>query len=46
MEAIVMNQPSRTSWGKIVAVWIAFAAPFALGIYLTLRDALPLLAKK
>jgi hypothetical protein len=41
-----MNQPNKTSWWKIVAAWLVFSAPFALGIYLTLRDAIPLLAKK
>ncbi len=41
-----MNQPAKTSFWKIVAVWLVFCAPFALGIYLTLRDAIPLLARK
>lgn len=41
-----MHQTSRAAWWKIVAVWLAFSAPFALGIYLTLRDAIPLLAQR
>ena len=41
-----MHQSSKTTWWKIGAAWLLFGAPFALGIYLTLRDALPLFAKR
>jgi hypothetical protein len=37
------HQDDKASKWKVTVLWLAFAAPFALGIYLTLRDAIPLL---
>jgi hypothetical protein len=41
-----MQQSGKTSWWKVLVVTLTFSAPYAIGIYLTLRDAIPLLAAK